>query len=382
MINMKRASSGKRNFFITLILLFNIVFAIALILSYLAAYISPEKIWFIAFFGLSFPYIFLLNFLFLALWLIFRRKYALVLGILLLFGIGNIMKSVQSSRKYDMKELSSAFKIISFNVRNFDIYNTDKRWGYNFTFRNKIFNFLKKEQPDILCFQEYVYDPTNRFITNDTLEEFLNAKNTHIVYTANSHNRNYFGIATYTKFPIVDTGRIKFNTVSGNICIYTDVIINFDTVRIYNVHLESIRMHAEDYWFAERVINDISNETNLKQNSERILGRIKKAFIIRAPEAELMAEYIEKCRYPVILCGDFNDTPTSYAYHTIASKLTDSFVESGNGIGTSYAGVFPLLRIDYIMHSKEFRSYDFETGKEEMSDHYPVKCYMKFVKEK
>jgi len=300
----------------------------------------------------------------------------------MLAGIGNLFKLVQSSKKYELSEMKDAFKVISFNVRNFDIYNYGKNWAYTYTNRNKIFNFLTKEQPDIVCFQEYVHDNTGKFKTGDTLKEFLSAKNQHLFYTSNSKKINYFGIATMTKFPIVDTGSIVFKTVSGNICIYTDVQINSDTVRVYNVHLESIRMKSEDYLFAEQLSKDIDKDIGIKQNSERIIGRLKKAFVVRAVQARQVAEHIAKCPYKIILCGDFNDTPTSYAYHTIASSLTDSFVESGNGIGQSYAGVFPSFRIDFIMHSKGIRSYNFETVEEEMSDHYPVKCYLKIEKEK
>ena len=379
----KKNKAAKKNSFIKkVMLLFNIIFALSLILSYFAAYISPEKFWFIAFFGIAYPAFFLINIFFLLFWLIFKRKYALILSIILLAGINNFFKLVQSSKKYDTKEIPNSIKTISFNVRNFDIYNYGKHWETNCTMRNKIVSFLKKEQPDILCFQEYVHDVTGKFKTTDTLQDILNAKNQHIVYTANSRNLNLFGIATYTKYPIIDTGRIEFNTVSGNICIYTDIKINNEIVRIYNVHLESIRMKSEDYMFAERVANEIEKNISFKKNSERIISRLKKAFIIRAPQARLVAEHIARCPYPVILCGDFNDTPTSYAYHTIASELADAFIESGNGIGQTYAGVFPSFRIDYIFHSKRFKAYNFETVEEEMSDHYPVKCYLKFDKEK
>jgi len=382
MINKKPRAAGKNSFFMKIILVINIIFALSLILSYLAAYISPDKYWIIAFFGITYPVLFLCNLLFVIFWLFFKRKYALILSLVMLAGIGNLFKLVQSSKKYELSEMKDAFKVISFNVRNFDIYNYGKNWAYTYTNRNKIFNFLTKEQPDIVCFQEYVHDNTGKFKTGDTLKEFLSAKNQHLFYTSNSKKINYFGIATMTKFPIVDTGSIVFKTVSGNICIYTDVQINSDTVRVYNVHLESIRMKSEDYLFAEQLSKDIDKDIGIKQNSERIIGRLKKAFVVRAVQARQVAEHIAKCPYKIILCGDFNDTPTSYAYHTIASSLTDSFVESGNGIGQSYAGVFPSFRIDFIMHSKGIRSYNFETVEEEMSDHYPVKCYLKIEKEK
>jgi endonuclease/exonuclease/phosphatase family metal-dependent hydrolase len=350
------------------------------LLSYIAVYISPDDFWIIAFFGISYPIFFLLNFIFIVFWLLFKRKYTLISVIIIVIGINNFFKIVQSNKKYDLKELKDAVKVISFNVRNFDLYNYGKHWEYNFTRKTKIFSLLKKESPDIVCFQEYVYDATGKFQTTDTLKKILEAKNAHIVFTSNSRKLNYFGIATFTKFPIVDTGRIEFKTISGNICIYTDVKIKSDTVRIYNAHFESIRLKPEDYIFAENLAKNPNEHIGIKTNSERILGRLKRAFITRAPQVRLVAEHIKKCPYPLILCGDFNDTPTSYAYYTISANLTDAFVESGNGIGQTYVGIFPSFRIDYIMHGKEFKAYNFETIEEELSDHYPIKCFLKFKK--
>ncbi|MFH0867342.1 MAG: endonuclease/exonuclease/phosphatase family protein [Bacteroidota bacterium] len=385
---MTAKKKGKGKFLIKLIFIINITFAVFLLLSCLAAYLSPAIFWPVAFFGIAYPFLFIANFLFIIFWLIVRRKFALLSAIIILAGINNVFKLVQYSKVYDAAEMQDAIKVISFNVRNFDIYNYKKNWENNFTKKNQIFKFLSKEQPDILCFQEYVYDTTHYFKTTDTLKQFLKAKNPHIYFTTNSRNLNFFGIATYTSFPVIDTGSVVYKTVTGNICIYTDVLINTDTVRIYNVHLESIRLQSEDYVLAEnqeenlKNIKDKQKEVTVKEGSERILKRMKKAYVIRSPQSETVAEHISKCPYPIILCGDFNDTPTSYAYHNISSKLTDAFIESGNGTGQSYAGVYPSFRIDYIMHSKEFLSYNFETVYEEMSDHYPVKCFLKFDKKK
>jgi endonuclease/exonuclease/phosphatase family metal-dependent hydrolase len=383
MKNKKAKSKHKTSFFKKVILFFNVIFALCLIVSYAAAYVSPDTFWFIAFFGIAYPLLLLVNIAFIVFWLIAKRKYALFSFIVIIIGYHNLFRLVQSSRKYEASELKDAIKVLSFNVRVFDIYHYKKKWAYDFTNRNKIYDFLRREQPDIICFQEYVHDATHNFNTTDTLKKFLLAKNCHFDYTVNSKNMNYFGIATYTKYPIIDTGRVDFPTSSGNMCTYTDVKINNERVRIYNVHFESIHLEEEDYIFAENYAKSKHKkaEADATTRSEKILKRLKKAYIIRAAQSRIVEEHIKNCKYPVILCGDFNDTPNSYVYHNVTSELIDSFVESGNGFGQSYAGVYPSFRIDYIMHSKDFKSYNFETVNEEMSDHYPVKCYLKFNKE-
>jgi endonuclease/exonuclease/phosphatase family metal-dependent hydrolase len=376
----KAASAKKKSGFIRKAMLVgNILFIAALLLSYLAQYVSPETSWILAFFGISYPVILLGNLFFIVFWMFVKFRYALLSFVIIFAGYNNVFRLVQYSSKVDESTLKNSTKIISYNVRNFDLYNYDYKnnWAYNFERRNKIFNMLVKEQPDIVCFQEYVYDASHTFKTTDTLKQILKAKNTHIYYTANARNLIYFGVATYTVYPIIDTGTIAFNTVSGNVCIFTDVLINKDTVRIYNVHFESIRLKSEDYMFAKDVSDNKISNSELKSNSERILKRLKRAYIIRAPQARLVAEHIRKCPFPVILCGDFNDTPHSYAYNTVSKGLKDAFMESGSGTGKSYVGIFPSFRIDYVLHSPLFKAYNYETLPEELSDHYPIKCYLK-----
>ena len=139
-----------------------------------------------------------------------------------------------------------------------------------------------------------------------------------------------------------------FGKNTSNICIYTDVKINNkNNIRIFNIHFQSIRFGEEDYEFAEKVreMEDITNEEEYKHDSGRIIKRLKKAFIRRAHQVDLVEQYIKSSPYPVIVCGDFNDTPSSYAYYTISDNLTDAFCESGNGFGQTYAGgAFPFIQ--------------------------------------
>jgi len=245
--------------------------------------------------------------------------------------------------------------------------------------RDKIFDFIKKESADIICFQEFFNDVTNKFTTLDTLIKFQKAKYYNTEYTSDTNSTNKFGIATFSKYPIIHSGKILFPPVTYNGCIFSDIIIDKDTVRIYNVHFESIKLSKEDYNLAEDISNinkPRGSKVELKQKSVQLLKRLKNAFIKRAPEARLVANSIEKCKYPIILCGDFNDTPTSYVYHLISSYLTDSFIESGSGFGQSYIGLLPTFRIDYIFHSNEFKSTELQTVHVEISDHYPIICYL------
>lgn len=360
-------------------LVLNIIGVLFLILSYISPFVSPAKSWLMAFIGLSYPFILILNFGFILYWILRLRYHFLISLIAILLGynqFGNLFQFNTNVRK--LPENETLIKVLSYNVRVFDLYNYGPNWEHRFTNRNHIFDFLKENDFDIIMFQEYVHDKTGAFKTQDTLKTFLKAKNYHAEFTRNSRNINFFGLATFTKYPIINKGKILFSTHGGNLCIYTDVLINTDTVRIYNIHMESIGLGAEDHIFVENMINIVpADNEDFRIASRRILSRMKVAFGRRALQAEKLAAHIAECPYPIILGGDFNDTPSSYVYRQFSRLLYDSFTKKGRGVGQTYVGMMPGFRIDYIMHSKNFETLQFHTGKEEYSDHYPIWAVMK-----
>ena len=257
----------------------------------------------------------------------------------------------------------------------FDLYN----WSKNAQTRNIILTNLAEENPDILCLQEfYTSEEKGDFNNIDTVTHLLNTKNSHVEYTITLRGNDHWGIATFTKYPIIKKGKIEFNTRSNNLCIYTDVVIKTDTVRIYNMHLQSISFTKADYKFMDQIQTDSIDTKDEVEKSKGILRRLKRAFVKRATQAEIIATHIETCPYKVILCGDFNDTPASYVYNTIRGNLKDAFIESGSGFEQTYAGKFPRFRIDYILHSKEFNSKNYHHISETLTDHYPVVSYLSY----
>lgn len=365
----------KFSYFNRTLLLFNYSFIVCLFMAYLARYVSPDNFSYFSFFGLAYPVFFILNLLFVLYWIAlfsYRFVYSLVA---VLIGWPLIFSFVQvdffQKNKTASNTDSSFFKVMSYNVRLFDLYN----WSHNKETRNKIFDFLLEESPSVMCLQEFYKEDSEDFKTVDTIVQFHIAKNHHIEYTNSVQNKYHFGIATFTKYPIVAKGRVKFPEANSNICIYTDIKINEDTVRIYNMHLQSIHFGKSDYKYVDDLIQN--KETEDIENSMNIMRRLKRAFSKRSIQADLIDEHMSNCRYPMIVCGDFNDTPSSYAYHTILKNKKDAFVESGNGFGRTYIGKFPSFRIDYIFYSPSFLSANFRTIRKELSDHYPVVCFLK-----
>ena len=352
----------------------NYVFIVSLISAIASKYISPDHFWVLAFFGLGFPIILFVNVCFVIYWFAQFRIHAAFSFIAILLSAKTCLGFIQFDITSDTIS-NKDIKIMSYNSMLFDLYN----WRKNKESRNLILTSLAEENPDILCLQEfYTSEEKGDFNNIDTVKGLLNAKNYHVEYTTTLRGNDHWGIATFTRFPIIKKGKIQFNTSANNMCIYTDVVVKKDTIRIYNMHLQSIRFQKADYKFIDQVKNDTVDTKDEVEKSKNILRRLKRAFVKRAIQADAIAAHIESCKYKIIVCGDFNDTPASYVYNTVRGNLKDAFVESGSGFEQTYAGKFPRFRIDYILHSKDFTSKQYHHVTETLTDHHPIVTYVSY----
>jgi endonuclease/exonuclease/phosphatase family metal-dependent hydrolase len=176
-----------------------------------------------------------------------------------------------------------------------------------------------------------------------------------------------------SKYPIIAKGDVMFNNSSNsdNYCIFADVVKNGDTLRIYNIHLQSIKLQQDDY--------ALFGEKNKQANSEKstfrlLIEKLRIAYPNRADQAKRVTEHMLTSPYPVVICGDFNDTPMSYVYNQFNDQLTDSYRECSTGIGVTYAGKVPAGRIDYIFHTDELSAQHFTIQEKAYSDHRAVYC--------
>jgi endonuclease/exonuclease/phosphatase family metal-dependent hydrolase len=349
----------------------NVLFALGLVVSYSAFMISPEKIWAIALFGLTYPLWVLANLLFIPVWLILKMRYSLMSLLVLAAGIPVHARQAAWGTP-QMSGDEGTVKIMSYNVQLFGLYN----WKDNKKHRNEMFRFLRKEDPDIACFQEYFYEETDYFETTDTLVDILDAPHVHFEPASSLHGTHHWGVATFSRYPIIKRDKIKFERSKGNICLITDIKKGRDTVRIFNVHFESNHLETDKI---DRLAQGDSTARIIALDMFRAL---RKSYKRRAVQVEKVSKAISESPYPVIVCGDFNDTPVSYTYAKISHGLEDAFLYSGRGLGFTYAGKIPFLRIDYILHDKRIRSSGFRVVNEKkLSDHYPVECYMQFPRE-
>lgn len=370
----------KRNIFTFLLFWANVLLFISTMLSYLAQYVSPAQIWILAFFGLLYPVFFVLNLFFIFLWLALWRKYIFISIIAILIGFNLIPRFFQfKSTKIPAEDIKT-YKIISYNVQIFNFYVYQRTTEH----LQKITGLLNDEAPDIVCLQEF-YNDVDRYIPIiDTLSTTLRLPYVHFDAISATKKRYPFGIATMSRFPIINKGKLENpnfaeKSRSGNYAIFTDVVIGDDTVRIYNLHLESIRISSEDIIFSH--LHNFDTQ-KIEKHSKNIFSKLKQSFIRRAIQVGPIKEHIENCPYPSIVVGDFNDTPSSYAYRLMSRNLKDAFITSGKGLGTTYVGNYPSFRIDYIFYHPDIEVHNYQTILKEYSDHYPISAVFSLSKNK
>lgn len=365
---------GPKSFFKILFGALYFICLLALLFSYAASYINPKTFWLFAFFGIAYPVLLLLNLVFLIWWAVQKNKLFWISLICIVAGYNHIAHFFLFNffRSSSINANSSSIKVLSYNVRLFDLYN----WTGNKQTRSHLLALLNKESADIVCLQEYFQRDNDRFNMTDTLDKLLAARSHHVVYTLSRKKKDHWGIATFSKYEMVNKGRVPFKYHSNNICIFSDLKIGNDTVRIYNLHLQSISFGYAEYKFIETLKenNEKLDVDDIELGSKNILRQMKRAFIKRASQTEKIIVHVDSCKYPVIICGDFNDTPFSFTYRKFSKRYKDAFLNSGSGLGRTYNGEFPSYRIDYIFYSNQFTSKDFQVLPEEYSDHYPISC--------
>lgn len=350
---------------------------VALILAYLGTRVNPATFWPLAFLGMAYPYILLANMLCIGWWLLFRRKRVWPSLIAVLLGWGFVRQYVQLRGTTSQPEdVHTPFTLMSWNVRLFDLYN----WTHNQQTRDEMMELIRVEDPDILCMQEFLnVGPGDPLMVKDSL--LANYRYTHCAdaYTVHTRGDQYMGIAIFSTWPITQQGTLHFPDDLNNLCLWADIALGKDTIRAYTAHLASLRFGDKDYTFL-RDLDQRMGVDSISRAGGRIVDRLRDGFIRRSVEVSTITAHMATSPWPVVYCGDLNDTPMSYSYHELLrSGLEDAFVESGRGIGHTYIGDAPSFRIDHILYGPAFRSWGFRTLPDELSDHRAIISHLGLI---
>jgi endonuclease/exonuclease/phosphatase family metal-dependent hydrolase len=333
-------------------LFLNIVLVVVTIIAYVLPFLAPKLFPFLSVFSLILPMLLVLNFLFFIYWLLQLKKLMLISGFVLLLGITFINKFYKFSET-NIEKTEKDFTIMSYNVRLFNLYE----WLPQKNIPQQITQFVSEQNPDILCIQEF--SPVDSIDFSQYKNKFIDIDG----------KKNKYGQAIFSKFKIIDKGEIAFPN-SSNKVIFADIVRKKDTIRVYSMHLQSIKISTD------------LNEKIDEAKSKFIFRQIRTAFAEQQQQAELIKAHVNKCNLPKIICGDMNNSAYSYVYRVIKGNLNDAFEEAGKGFGKSYVFKYYPARIDYFFVErgfkvKEYKSYDTFFN----SDHFPLSTRLELIKE-
>lgn len=337
----------KISFISKTMLFFNVIVAFTTLMAYLLPFLAPKWFPFLSVLTLFLPFFLVVNLMFFMYWLLQFKKYIFVSGLVLLLGITFINK-FYNLKPTTLPKSEKEFTIMSYNVRLFNKFN----WNKKANIPTKIAEFVTEKNPDILCIQEY---------SNLEKTQFSNYKYKHVF----KEGKNIIvGNSIFSKYKIIDKGVINFPNSTNN-AVYADIIKDKDTLRIYSMHLQSIKIST-----------DIEEEEIQKMNESKtkyIFRKISSAFTKQQEQALLLKQHYTDCKYKKIICGDMNNSAFSFVYRTIKGSMQDAFESNGEGFGKTYNFKYYPARIDYIFADKNIQINSFETLNDFYnSDHFPL----------
>ena len=352
----------KRFFILT-----NLGIAALFLLGSYGYYFDPHHFWFIGLLTIGCFFLLVLLVLFVLFWLIAKPAYMLIsiVAIALAWVPTKHLVQLRMAPNFAVKKHPSHLRVMNWNAESFNLLNRKKNPGG----KNEIVSIVKKYDPDVAIFQEATIGDQNPGAIN-YLPEMLQAfkmKYYHYSYGQTFDKDHKYGKIIFSKYPLVSKHVIHYGKKDYNSMYqFADVVFNKDTLRLFNLHLQSLRLSPRDRSYIGEGKDYNVDET------KNILWKLKYGFVRRKIQADRVKGSVDKSPYPVIVCGDFNDVPNSYAYHTIGNNLKNAFTEKGTGLGRTFKDLSPTLRIDNIFVSPQISVEQFTVVRQNAVEHNPL----------
>lgn len=362
-------------FFRVIMLSINVGLIFALLLSYLSGLVNPAlKVGVVIYyFGLGYPVILLLNIGFVFFWLYRRRWYFLFSLLAIGLGYKTLLSTVPV--RLAKKEIvpPGTIKILSYNVGGFGFTHDYKQNAVD------LLNYIDGTFPDIICLQEVTLSfGRSSFFNEESLFNVLHKYPYKASYYPRIRKYSRHGNFIFSKYPILRKG--QYDVGEGRIekALFADIKIEGKTIRVVTVHLNSFQLTP----ISNTLYDELSakDQSQLTSTMKHIVKSIGKGAHYRGEQVQKLKEYLDECPFPIILAGDFNDTPGTFSYKKLSKGMEDAFVKNGSGLGATYNGNYPSFRIDYILYSSCLKSFGYQRHKVEFSDHYPISTYIDISK--
>lgn len=349
----------------------NLLVAILFLLGSYNYLFNPDKFWFLGFLTLGLFYLLLLLAVFLFFWLMVKPAYMFISIIAMLLAWTPMRHLVKfRTHHFSLVKDSANIRIMSWNVQHFEVaehkIHPEKK--------QQMLDIITRYKPDLACFQEVVAGDSAISAIN-YLPELLRSMDMPYYFFSYNPKLDYdkdhrFGILIVSKYPLVHKTTVSQNPKDYNsIFQYVDMTKGKDTIRVFNMHLQSLHFSDKDRQYLDDP--EIENDSDIKKGKS-IASKFKAGFLRRRQQSDVIADEISSSPYPVIVCGDFNDVPNSYAYHRIGAGLQNAFAVKGSGIGRTFSDISPTLRIDNIFAGPQFKVMQFDRYHKKISDHFPI----------
>jgi len=368
---------SKKFFIIT-----NLITAVLFLMGCYSKFFFSSSWWPVGLLSLSAFYLLVILVLFIVFWLFAKPGWTLISIVAILSAykpVNNILPFRFSSPAFALQGRAHDLRIMSWNVAQFDILYNKQRPDI----RDDMIAVVNQYKPDIACFQEMVAADTLINLNTPYYKKYsffsvfeyaakLNFPEYFFSYNFKDDflNRQHFGLIIFSRYPIINkqTLSIAPHDYNSNFQ-YIDIVKDADTFRVFNCHLQSLKFTQGNLAYIDNPSLDTKQDI---QRSKSLLNKFKTGYLKRQLQADRIKAEIDKSPYPVIVCGDFNDVPNSYAYEKIGDDLQNAFVQKGAGFGRTFSSIAPTLRIDNIFVSKTFSVNQFVTIDKKLSDHFPV----------
>lgn len=333
-----------------LLYLLNLLLVVLWVLAFLAPYINPKTFSVGAVLAIAYPLLLLTHLFFAVYWLTrFNKVIYLSVGVLLISYFFSV-PIFNTKSKFKALAKDQSFSILSYNTQSF--YHAGGSQENVSDVKANIAHYLNQQNADVVCLQE-------------ARKGFSSS--------LNYPYKSLYGFnQIYSRYEIVSAGNLAFNQVTTNASAYADIILNYDTIRIYNLHLESLHLGSTDYTLING--NERTTQQEVSEKTQELSNKISSASAKRVEQINTLLSHVKSSPYPTLLCGDFNDVSQSYIYRRLTQKHTDAFLASGKGFGATFRKLLFPFRIDYILYPSNWAAYNFEVLEVKLSDHQAIRC--------
>jgi len=360
-----------RRFIKNILIVLNGIVAVFFLAGAYVKYFNPAQWWFLGLFTFILAYLFLILILFFIFWL-FRKSFWCSISLITIVSAWQAVINIfpfNFSSSFSIEKKPESIRVMSWNVEQFNILHHKDHPEV----KQEMLDLINQYDPDIACLQEVVAGDKKKGINYfpDIQKAFRFTDNLYSYSLKDDFdNYHHFGRLIFSKLPVIKKQTVVNYPNDYNATFqYMDVLKGKDTIRIFNVHLQSLKFTKANLSYLDK--QGLNGNTNITE-SKSIVSKIKTGFIKRSIQANFIKDEINSSPYPVVVCGDFNDVPNSYSYETIGEGLQNAFVEKGSGIARTFTSISPTLRIDNIFADKKFTVLQFTRVKKLLSDHFPI----------